>query len=220
MKLTISIDDVNPKKDWRIFGDKTEKWLTELHESYGVKYNLFIPTNYHGEAPISEHKGWVDELVSSGMFELSAHGHFHQTSDKNRFGEMEFVDMTEVQCEERVKMMMGEWESVGYLPKGWRNPGWVCQPYCVKHLSNEFEWAALHYQHNHNFQWDLKMLFGADGINESDISTHDGNIMYQSHIYGNWNKNEWTQQNVDQLKLSLEYLIDNFKIEPVTISEL
>ena len=56
MKLTIAIDDVNPKKDWRIFGDKTELWLRDLHETYGVKYNLFIPTNHHGEAPISEHK--------------------------------------------------------------------------------------------------------------------------------------------------------------------
>ena len=220
MKLTIAIDDVNPKKDWRIFGDKTEKWLTELHESYGVKYNLFIPSNHHKDAPISEHKGWVNELVDSGMFELSAHGHFHMTRDRATLGEMEFVDMNEAECIERVKMMMGEWESVGYLPTGWRNPGWMCQPHCVPHLSKEFEWAALHYEHNRNFQWDLKMIFGYDGINETDIKTHDGNIMFQSHIFGAWNRNEWTQENFEQLKMSLEFLFSNYKIEPVTISEL
>ena len=220
MKLTISIDDVNPKKDWRIFGDETEKYLTELHESYGVKYNLFIPSNHYGEAPLSKHKSWVNELVDSGMFELSAHGHFHKTSNYNTMGEMEFIDMTEVECIERVKMMMGEWESVGYIPKGWRNPGWMCQPHCVPHLSKEFEWAALHYQHNNNLKWDLKMLFGADSINQTDIKTHDGNIMFQSHIFGSWNTNNWNLENFEQLKISLEFLFENYKITPTTISEL
>ena len=220
MKLTIAIDDVNPKKDWRILGDKTEPWLRDLHETYGVKYNLFIPTNHHEEAPISEHKGWVNELVSSGMFELSAHGHFHQTSDKSKFGEMEFVDMTELECIERIKMMMGEWSSVEYRPFGWRNPGWMCQPYCVPHLSREFDWAALHYEHNRNYQWDLKMLFGADGIHETNIQTHDGNIMLHSHIFGDWNKNEWTKDNYEQLKMSLDYIFTNLEVTPSTISEL
>ena len=220
MKLTIAIDDVNPKKDWRIFGDKTEKWLTDLHERYNVRYNLFIPSNHHGNTPISEHKGWINELVSSGMFELSAHGHFHQTSNESKFGQMEFVDMTEEECKERIKVMMGEWDIVGYKPKGWRNPGWVCQPYCVKYLSNEFEWAALHYQHNHNLQWDLKMIFGADGINETDIQTHDDNIMFQSHIFGSWNRNEWTERNYEQLKMSLDYIFTNLEITPTTISNL
>lgn len=220
MKLTISIDDVNPKKDWRILGEKTEKWLRNLHESFGVKYNLFIPSNHHHQAPLSKHKNWVDELVNTGMFELSAHGHYHQTSDRVKFGEMEFVDMTEIECIDRIQRMISEWEEVNYLPKGWRNPGWICQPYCVEHLSKHFEWAALHYQHNHNLQWDLKMIFGADGINETDIKLHDGAIMFQSHIYGNWNANEWTQSNFDQLRASLDYLVNNYEIIPTVISEL
>ncbi len=220
MKLTISIDDVNPKKNWRILGEKTEDWMRDLHETYGVKYNLFIPSNHHNNAPISQNKKWVRELEETGMFELSAHGHYHNTSDKNKFGEMEFVDMNEQQCIERIKLMMGEWEKVEYKPKGWRNPGWLCQPYCVQHLSKEFEWAALHYEHNQNLKWDLKMIFGADGIHETDIKSHDDNIMFQSHIYGSWNKNEWTQSNYEQLKLSLDHLFNNFPITPLTISEL
>ena len=87
MKLTIAIDDVNPLKDWRIFGDKTEKWLFDLNEKFGVKYNLFIPTNYHNQAPISNDKEWIKELVDSNIFELSAHGHFHQTSNPKKFGD-------------------------------------------------------------------------------------------------------------------------------------
>lgn len=220
MKLTISIDDVNPKKDWRILGDKTEKWMTELHETYGVKYNLFIPSNYHGEAPISKHKGWIDELVATGIFELSAHGHFHKTSNYQTMGEMEFIDMNEGECIERIMMMRKEWEAVGYKPLGWRNPGWMCQPYCVTYLSREFEWAALHYDHNRNLAWDLKMIFGADSINETNIKTHDGHIMLQSHIFGSWNTNNWDNNNFEQLKLSLDFLFKHYNIEPVTISEL
>ena len=220
MNLTISIDDVNPKENWRILGEKTEIWMRDLYETYGVKYNLFIPSNHHTTSPISENKEWIKELVDTGMFELSAHGHYHQTSDKTKFGEMEFVDMNEAQCIERIKMMMSEWEAVDYKPKGWRNPGWVCQPHCVKHLSKEFEWAALHYQHNHNFKWDLKMVFGEDGIHETSIKTHDDNIMFQSHIFGSWNKNEWTQSNYEQLKLSLDHLFTNHEITPKIISEI
>ena len=218
--LTISIDDVNPKKDWRIFGNKAEKWLTELNKSYGVRYNLFIPSNHYGEAPISEHKNWVNELIDSGMFELSAHGHFHKTSNYDTMGEMEFVDVSEPQSVERVKMMMGEWDSVGYKPKGWRNPGWICQPYCVPHLSKEFEWAALHYQHNNDLQWDLKMIFGDDSIASTNVQIHDGNFMFQSHIFGSWNTNNWDSKNLEQFKLSLDFLFTNYEINPVTISEL
>ena len=220
MKLTIAIDDVNPLKDWRIFGDKTEKWLFDLNKKFGVKYNLFIPTNYHNESSISENKKWINELIDSNIFELSGHGHFHQTSNPKMFGEMEFVDMTEEDCIERIKLMMGEWESVGYNPKGWRNPGWMCQPYCVKHLSEHFEWAALHKEHNHNFEWDLKMLFGADSIHDTDIKLHDGNIMFHSHICGDWNGNVWNEDNYEQLNLSLDHLFTNYDITPTTISEL
>ena len=133
---------------------------------------------------------------------------------------MEFVDMTEEDCIERIKLMMGEWESVGYNPKGWRNPGWMCQPYCVKHLSEHFEWAALHKEHNHNFEWDLKMLFGADSIHDTDIKLHDGNIMFHSHICGDWNGNVWNEDNYEQLNLSLDHLFTNYDITPTTISEL
>ena len=56
MDLTIAIDDVNPLKDWRILGDITEKYLFDLNKKFGAKFTLFIPSNYHNEAPISEHK--------------------------------------------------------------------------------------------------------------------------------------------------------------------
>ena len=71
MNLTIAIDDVNPLKDWRILGDKTEKYLFDLNKKYGVKYTLFIPTNYHNESKISDNKQWVKELIDTNIFELA-----------------------------------------------------------------------------------------------------------------------------------------------------
>jgi peptidoglycan/xylan/chitin deacetylase (PgdA/CDA1 family) len=220
INLTIAIDDVNPKKDWRILGDKTEKYLFDLNKEFGAKFTLFIPSNHHSTGRLSENKDWVNELQSSGIFELVAHGHYHQTSDNARFGEMEFIDMTEQECIDRIAMLNEEWESVGIKPKGWRNPGWMCQPYCVEHLSKNFEWAALHYQHNHNLKWGCKMLYGADGIHEVDIALHEGNIMFQSHIFGDWNHNTWNESNYQQMKLSLGHLVDTQQIDFKTISEI
>lgn len=221
LNLTIAIDDVNPKKGWRIFGDKTEKYLFDLNKEFGAKFTLFIPSNYHGEAPISEDKAWITELKDSGIFELAAHGHLHQTSDKNRFGEMEFVDMNEYECETRVELLLEEWDKVNHKPEGWRNPGWVCQPYGPKYLSPYFKYAALHYQHNHNLKWGCKMYFGADGIHEDNIEVHNNDcIMLQSHIAGDWNDNVWDELNYQKTKHHLEFLTQNHNITFKTINEL
>ena len=50
------------------------------------------------------------------------------------------------------------------------------------------------------------MVFGHDGINETNISTHQGKIMFQSHIAGSWNDNVWNESNYEQLRLSLNFL--------------
>ena len=50
------------------------------------------------------------------------------------------------------------------------------------------------------------MIFGADGIHTTDISTHEGRIMFQSHIAGDWNDNCWNKTNYEQMRLSLDYL--------------
>ena len=50
------------------------------------------------------------------------------------------------------------------------------------------------------------MVFGHDGIHETDISTHNGKIMFQSHIAGEWNDNVWNESNYKQLRLSLSHL--------------
>ena len=51
------------------------------------------------------------------------------------------------------------------------------------------------------------MIFGADGIHETDIGLHNGKVMFQSHIAGEWNDNCWNKENYEQMRLSLEYLV-------------
>ena len=114
---------------------------------------------------------------------------------------------------------MEEWSDVGHKPIGWRNPGWLAHPEAVKWLGPLFKYAAVHYEHNRGLVWDCKMIFGADGIHTTDISTHEGKIMFQSHIAGNWNDNVWNETNYEQMKLSLGYLKSQ-DIEFKTISEL
>ena len=56
--LVVAIDDVHPEKDWGVEGDVQVEYLTELNKKYGVKFNLFVPSNYHDKFPIT--KEFVD----------------------------------------------------------------------------------------------------------------------------------------------------------------
>jgi hypothetical protein len=221
MKLTVAIDDLHPEKGWGLEGDECMFYLEELNKEFGVKFTLFIPSNYHNKFPLSQHKYWIDWLLSKDYFELAAHGHYHMTSDKQAWGECEFADMQTVEiCKERISLMINEWESVNYKPKGWRNPGWLCQPFCVNPLSETFEYAAVHYEHNRGMNWSCKMLFGHDGIHETDIKLHNDVLMFQSHIAGDWNQNVWNKDNYEQFRSSLQFISDNYSIEPLFLKEL
>ena len=220
MDLTIAIDDVHPEKGWGLPGDECMEYLEALNKEFGVKFTLFIPSNYHNKFPISKYKDWVDWLVSKKYFELAAHGHYHMCERKD-IGECEFFELdTEDKIKPRIQMMMNEWSSVKYKPVGWRNPGWLAHPEAVKKLGPLFNYSAVHYEHNHNLQWKCKMIFGADGIHETNINIHNGNIMFQSHIAGDWNDNVWNENNYNQIRISLKHLLSSQSINFITLQEI
>ena len=219
MEVTIAIDDIHPEKGWGLQGDTCMEYLDELNKEFGAKFTLFIPSNYHDKFPISNHQEWIDWLKSKDYFELAAHGHYHMC-ERTDIGECEFFELdTEDKVKSRIWMMMDEWSDVGHKPIGWRNPGWLAHPEAVKWLGPLFKYTAVHYEHNRGLVWDCKMIFGADGIHTTDISTHEGRIMFQSHIAGNWNDNVWNETNYEQMKLSLEYLKSQ-NVEFKTIGEI
>ena len=67
--VTVSIDDVNPVSGWGREGDIQMSYLEELNREFGVKFTLFIPSNWHNQAPISKHKDWIDWLKSKSYLE-------------------------------------------------------------------------------------------------------------------------------------------------------
>lgn len=223
LKLTISVDDVNPSTNFRILGTRVEKWLHQLNSEFGVTFNLFIPANYHGKNKLSDNKSWIQELNDISYFACEAHGHFHQTTDPKRFGECEFAEIQDVdEARQRLDLCYNEWvESINSFPNGWRNPGWLCSPESQKAIQYlPLKYVAAHYDHNHGMTWNCKTFFGHDGIQQENISIHNGDmIMYQSHIAGNHNHNVWNEQNYEQLRLSLGHLFEQYKITPKLLKE-
>ena len=223
LNLTVAIDDVHPEKGWGLEGDECMTYLDQLNKEFGTKFTLFIPSNYHQQYPISQHVEWIDWLRSLGYFELAAHGHYHQTTNKEHFGEMEFAELQDPsKIAERIILMQKEWEAVNVIPKVWRNPGWICSKQSHEQLKQIFEVAAIHYDHNMGLYWDTcKTVYGHDGIHETDIKLHNGNcLMFQSHIAGDWNKNVWNKDNFDQFHSSLTYLHETYSITNKFISEI
>lgn len=229
LSLTVSCDDINPHPQYRLLGTPAEKWFRALNDEFGVKFTLFCPSNYHRQHPISKHKGWIQELNSTGFLELCCHGHFHQTSRPNLFGEMEFAEIhSENIALERIQMIEDEWSVCGFNigEMGWRNPGWCCSVQSKNVIQYNFKYVALHNEHNQGMNWNCKTFFGHDGIQQENISVHNlepdgesGMIMFQSHIYGKHNHNVWNEHNYEQLRLSLTHLVEAYNIEFKTLKE-
>ncbi len=219
MEITIAIDDIHPEKGWGLEGDICMEYLESLNKEFGAKFILFIPSNYHYKFPLSEHKEWIDWLKSKSYFELAAHGHYHKC-ERNDIGECEFLELdTPEKAQTRIRLMLDEWEKVNHKPIGWRNPGWLAHPSAINELGNHFKYAAIHYEHNHNIPWKCRTFFGHDGIHETDIKLHDGRIMFQSHIAGDWNDNRWDKDNYEQIRLSLNHLLQ-YNPEFKTLQEI
>lgn len=222
IRITIAVDDVHPEPGWGMQDDQAMKWMDTLHKDFGAKFTLFIPSNYHGRAPISQHRGWIHWLDSLGYMELAAHGHFHETSDRRRFGECEFYELTDpAAIRTRIEMMFDEWINVGELPRGWRSPGWLASPQAAYELSTDFFYAAIHTDHDSPRNWLCSTVQGHDGIHSGEVTLHQQDcIMFQSHIAGDWNDNVWNQHNFDQLWSSLAHLTGIYDVTFCTIGEI
>ena len=220
--LTISIDDLHPKKGWGCEGDECVDYLEQLNKEFGCKFTLFIPSNYHGKYPLSKNKDWVEFWENKDWVELAAHGHYHQC-ERDDIGECEFFELdTEEKALTRISECISEWEKVGVRPLGWRNPGWLGHPNAVKVLGKYFKYAAIHQEHNHGLQWECKTFVGEDGIHKTDsINIWSENIfMFQSHIEGKTNDNNWTKDNYENFRNILLFLQQTYDLEYKLLKEL
>ncbi len=216
--VVVAIDDVHPEQGWGVEGDVQVQYLENLHHNYGVKFNLFIPSNYHGKYPIT--KEFVDFWKQYDWIEMSNHGHFHACEQED-IGEMEFVELDYGSAVQRIQNSLDLWESCGYKPKGFRAPGWGVNQQSADAISSYFEWVAGHEEINKGINWGCHFFEGCDGINEPDsLSLYGNTFMFQSHINGTHNDNVWKEENFLHFEKVIEYLLSQYDLQFVTISEI
>ena len=218
--VVIAIDDVHPEKDWGIEGDVQIEYLKSLNEKYGCKFNLFIPSNYHDKYPLT--KEFVDFWKQYDWIEMSNHGHYHACKNDG-IGEMEFYELTTGEANQRIQESLSLWEECGYKPHGFRAPGWGLTQDTANVVSSYFQWIAGHEEINKDIVWpsDTKFFVGCDGINEPDsLSLYGNTFMFQSHINGTHNDNVWTEENYLHFERVLDYLLSQYKLQFLTISEI
>jgi len=125
-------------------------------------------------------------------------------------------------AEERIAKCLTEWSAVNVKPRGWRNPGWLAHPEAVKVIGKYFDYAAIHEQHNNGMSWECKTLIGHDGIHQTDsIQLYNKDtFMFQSHIAGKTNDNNWTEENYENFRNVLLFLQEQYDLEYKTLGEL
>jgi len=216
--VVVAIDDIHPEKGWGVEGDVQVEYLQKLNEKHGVKFNLFVPSNYHGHFPIT--KDFVDFWTQYDWIELSNHGHYHACKTDG-IGEMEFYELNFGDATQRIQDSLQLWEDSGYKPKGFRAPGWGVNQQSADAISNYFEWVAGHTDINKGINWGTQFFEGCDGINETeDISLYGNTFMFQSHINGTHNDNVWNEENFLHFDKVVEYLLTEYELQFVTISEI
>ena len=70
--LIVAIDDVHPEKGWGVEGDVQVQYLENLNHNFGVKFNLFIPSNYHNKFPITKEfvDFWKQQYIDKDLIYL------------------------------------------------------------------------------------------------------------------------------------------------------
>jgi peptidoglycan/xylan/chitin deacetylase (PgdA/CDA1 family) len=218
--VIIAIDDLHPEQGWGCEGDESVGYLEALNEEFGCKFTLFVPSNYHHKYPLSQYPDWVKFWLDREWVELAAHGHYHDCQS-NGIGEQEFLELNFQQAQNRLIESFKEWTALDYKPKGFRMPGWGCNQESAQAVGLAFDWVAAHDQINRGINFDTRTLYGCDGINEIDqISEWAGAFMFQSHIAGDWNDNQWNESNYENFRNILSFLSTDRQLSYKTISEL
>tara|TARA_B100001939_G_scaffold248413_1_gene215467 strand:+ start:5890 stop:6558 length:669 start_codon:yes stop_codon:yes gene_type:complete len=218
VNVVIAIDDIHPEEGWGIDGDVQIDYLKALNKDYGVKFNLFIPSNYHDKFPIT--KEFVDFWKQYDWIEMSNHGHYHACKNEG-IGEMEFYELNHGEANQRIQESLDLWKSCGYTPKGFRAPGWGVNQQSADAISSYFDWVAGHTDINKGINWGCHFFEGCDGINEPDsLSLYGKTFMFQSHINGTHNDNVWKEENYLHFERVIQYLLTEYELQFVTISDI
>tara|TARA_R100000734_G_scaffold2671_1_gene2655 strand:- start:8577 stop:9848 length:1272 start_codon:yes stop_codon:yes gene_type:complete len=225
LNVVIAIDDLHPEKGWGVEGDESVNKLISLNEEFGCKFVLFIPSNYHRNFPISEHKDWIDFWSRKEWIELAAHGHFHDRPFYFRHSsECEFYDLDYKEAQHRIDLCLNEWDKVGLRPKGWRMCGWDATQGSFDVVQENFEYIAGHEKSNSNIFFRNHKIFGHNTDIQSEnlklFNDFEDFVYFQSHINGKSNKNTWSDENYLKFKKTLKSILNQRKVNFVTYNEI
>ena len=88
-------------------------------------------------------------------------------------------------------------------------------------ISSYFDWVAGHNEIHDSINWGCQFFEGRDGIHQTDnIQLYGNTFMFTSHINGIHNDNVWNEENFLHFEKVLEYLLSQYKLNFVTISEI
>jgi hypothetical protein len=100
-------------------------------------------------------------------------------------------------------------------------PGWLATQGSFDAVGELFGYIAIHSYLNDNIKVNNKIIKGESSIHSTESITIVNNIVYfQSHIWGEYNKNNWTEENYLNFKNIILYLKDNFELNYKLFNEL
>ena len=225
LNVILCVDDMHPEEGYGCPDDTQTHLLTELNREYGIQVTSFIPSNYHSKYPLSENKDWVDFWKRKKWVELAAHGCYHDVFKYTRqqIGECEFYELNLEEATDRTEVMMTEWGLVDHTPRGFRFPGWQCTPESAKAVSNVFDYLAIHSELNNSIRFTGKAkIFKGDQsiVNTKSVQIWNHGLIFQSHIAGESNDNNWNEENYETFRTILESLRKNFELNFLRYEEL
>ena len=101
-------------------------------------------------------------------------------------------------------------------------PGWLCNQESGRAIGEKYSYVAIHSHLNDNINFGTSTIKGEDGIHKTDSIQiwDDKRFMFQSHIEGKTNDNNWTEENYENFRNILDFLQKSYILEYKLIKEL
>ena len=220
---TISVDDVRPAPG---FGGERERgplcFLLRLYEEFGCKSTLFVPTNWQGQWPVSQHLDWLGWLRDQPCFEIACHGDLHATAVGNS-DPGEFRGLTPDALEEVIGRSLEVFVKIGYRPSGVKAPGWLMEPSAYGVFVRWFDYVADHVQGTELSRLEGQSLVRVPylyTIDELGVWPESGSVVLQSHAAPEGRTtNGWTEPVYERVRAFIRTGV-RLGVEFATIAEV
>ena len=211
MKVAFSVDDLSPLYDFDC--------LDLLHDTLGLKFDAFIPTNHFGEAYLPQMETWTRMLHDrSSWIQVNIHGIEHR--DKNGCS-IEYKDLNYEEFITSISDSINTFRLCGFKPYGIKAPGWD-----VNHMDDYLKaskdlglsYVCLHRPGETLKYQDINDIktFGYTVCVHEDFNITNDSILH-SHIHPSQGRNGLTNELVNHILRIMMPIVD--QIEPVFLKD-